>query len=142
MHQPKSSGAAVKEGMPAQTLQPEKGVNGHRFQFNERVLPLLDEFKTLKENWDEEGALPPSPAVIRRAEELVRSLQITGQKIFHVAPGPNGEIMVDLRENEKSIEILFYPNKARFVQFPAVGQPTTGDFNDDQLPKILKWLND
>lgn len=108
---------------------------------NQRALDLLSEFKKLEDNWDEEGAPAPSPLAIRRAEILVNQLQHGGQKVFHVAPGPRGEIMVDLRENGKSVEILFYPETMRHVQFPAAGEPTQGEFHPDLLPKLLKWLN-
>jgi hypothetical protein len=103
---------------------------------------LLKEFKNLKANWDEDGALPPSLLAIRQAEQLVRLLKISGQRVFHVAPGPHGEIMADLREKGKSVEILFYPDRAKFVQFPAVGNPVQGTFTDSQLPEILKWLHE
>lgn len=108
---------------------------------NQYALDLLSEFKKLKDNWDEEGSPAPSNLAIRRAEVLVKQLQQTGQKVFHVAPGPRGEIMVDLRENGKSLEILFYPDKMLYVQFPQQGKPEQGEFHPDLLPKILKWLN-
>ncbi|MFN4256630.1 MAG: hypothetical protein ACK4Q5_16635 [Saprospiraceae bacterium] len=113
----------------------------HETVLNQRVLDLLNELKKLKDNWDEEGAPAPSPRAIRHAEVLVNQLNRAGQKVFHIAPGPRGEIMVDLRENGKSVEILFYPEKMRYVQFPAAGEPEQGEFHPDLLPKLLKWLN-
>ncbi len=118
------------------------GLGSARFPLNERVSRLLNEFKRLETNWDEDGALPPSSTVIRQAENLVDLLQIAGQKVYHIAPGPNGEIMIDLRENGNSVEILIYPTYAKFVRFPVVGSPTQGEFDDHQLPNILKWLHE
>lgn len=111
------------------------------FSLNERVIRLLDEFKRLPENWDEDGAKAPSRKAIQLAESLVRSLELTGQKVYHVAPGPLGEIMVDLRENGKSVEILFYPDKVRYVRFSSAGSPEQGEYNPDLLPLILEWLH-
>jgi hypothetical protein len=108
---------------------------------NRRIISLINEFKTLRDNWDEDGGLAPNVSAIRFAENLVRQLQKTGQKVFHTAPGPNGEVMVDLRENGKSLEIIFYPTKARYVKFPSQGDPIQGDFNDEIFPTLLKWLN-
>ncbi|MCB9316589.1 MAG: hypothetical protein H6569_10660 [Lewinellaceae bacterium] len=95
---------------------------------NERALRLLEEFKTLPDNWDEEGALAPAQNAVLLAENLVRLLQQTGQKVYHVAPGPNGEIMVDMRENGKSVEILFYADNMRYVLFPLDGNPEQGEY--------------
>lgn len=116
-------------------------VDDRAFSLNERALRLLDEFKWLPANWDEDDAMAPSAKAIQMAESLVYLLQRTGQKVYHVAPGPLGEIMVDLRENGKSVEILFYPDKARYVYFPREGNPEQGEYRPDVLPQILKWLH-
>ena len=111
------------------------------FALNERALRLLDEFKMLPENWDEDGAKAPSRKAIQMAESLVLLLQQTGQKVYHVAPGPQGDVMVDLRENGESVEILFYPDKMRYVYFPQEGNPEQGEYQPDLLPQILEWLH-
>lgn len=115
---------------------------GYIPSLNSKQLRLLEEFKTLNNNWDEEGALAPKIETIRSAVNLVLILQNTGEKVYHVAPGPKGEIMVDLRASEKSVEILFYPEKAKYIFFPKFGQPLQGQFTLDQLQQILKWLHE
>jgi hypothetical protein len=92
----------------------------------------------LKANWGCEDALAPSKSAIKKAEKLIQTLDFA---VFQVAPGPNGEIMIDLRENGKSVEILFYPTKSKFVKFPTIGLPTQHKFSDTDLPQILSWLN-
>ena len=72
------------------------GLDFSYFGSNERVLRLLVEFKSLRNNWDNEGALAPDQAAIYQAERLVKLLQIPGEKVFHAAPGPNGEVMIQL----------------------------------------------
>ncbi len=109
---------------------------------NERILRLLEEFKKLNENWDRDGALAPDSMAIRSAEMLVKQLQLTGQKVFHVAPGPQGEIMIDLRKEDRSVEILFYADKMRYVLFPKQGSAKQSEYKSDDLPKILKWLHE
>lgn len=95
----------------------------------------------LQDNWDGDDALAPSIKVIRRAEYFLKVLQSAGQNIFHVTPGPVGEIMVDLRKNGNSVEILFYPEKTKYVFFPATGRPEQGEFQLEKLPELLNWLN-
>jgi hypothetical protein len=108
---------------------------------NEREILLLQEYKLLKNNWDGDDAKAPGEFPIKIAEFLIKSLQSAGQKVFHVAPGPNGEILVDLRNNSKSIELLFYEAKSKFVLFSDKEEPQQGPFELNMLPKLLKWLN-
>ena len=108
---------------------------------NQRQLRLLDEFKLLQPNWDGDDAAAPHKRALQQAEHVVQLLDRTGQKVFHVAPGPNGEIMVDIRKDSKSVEILFYPDHAFYVFFPRAGQPQQFNFTWNDLPTILEWLN-
>lgn len=113
-----------------------------RIELNSRIHKLLDEYSLLKNNWDDDGALAFDSKVIQRARNLVILLEGYSQRIFHCAPGPNGEIMLDIRNNSnnKSIEILLYPNRSVAVSFPEQGRPIQEDFNIDALPHLLTWL--
>jgi hypothetical protein len=108
---------------------------------NQRELSLLDEFENLKDNWDGELSKAPSFNSILKARFILKILQATGQKVFHVAPGPNGEIMIDIRKNNKSIELLFYNDMVKYVTFPADESPVQGIFELNILPELLQWLN-
>lgn len=110
------------------------------FDLNARALRLLEDFKTLRDNWDGDDARAPDAGAVRQAENLVHQLQRIGQRVYHVAPGPNGEVLVDLREKGKSAEILFYPAKKRYVLFPAEGHPKQGEYDASALKNILEWL--
>lgn len=110
------------------------GLNGHAFR-------ILNEIQKLPDNWDEEGGIAPSKRTYQRAHNLAVYLQQTGEKIYNVAPGPNGEIMIDLRDKGNSVEILFYPEKKKFVFFPVQGRPVQDEFSLDKLPEILKMLH-
>jgi hypothetical protein len=108
---------------------------------NEREIRLLREYKRLEDNWDGEGAKAPGKRAVTVALYLVKALQAFGQKVFHVAPGPRGEILVDLRNKNKSIELLFYEDRSKFVRFPETERPDQGSFELNLLPGLLKWLN-
>lgn len=86
---------------------------------NDRIKKLLSEYERLKDNWDGDDALAPRAEVIKKAFRLTSILEKHGQQIFHAAPGPNGEIMMDLRDKTKSssIEIIFYQNRDVVVYF-------------------------
>jgi hypothetical protein len=113
------------------------------FSINTRVEKLIQEYAQLQENWDGDGALGISGEVVRQAKRLVRLLQTHSQPIFHAAPGPNGEIMLDLRNHQiqRSAEIIFYPNQAVIVFFADNEQARQEGFDFNKLPGILEWLN-
>ena len=110
---------------------------------NGKILGLLNQYSTLQHNWDEDGARAPWPATIQSAKSITLLLSKHGQAIFHTAPGPNGEIMLDLRSKSKtkSLEIILYPNKTVAVLFPEQGSPSQQKFNTSNLPELLNWLN-
>lgn len=113
------------------------------FSLNSRIISLLNEISSLQNNWDEEGALAPIENTIQKAYSLVYLLEKRGQQIFNVAPGPNGEIMLDIRNNKKtkSIEVIFYSNKSIVVQFPENDKPTQSDYYAEEIPKLISWLD-
>jgi len=111
------------------------------FSINERIIQLLEKFSELTDNWDEDDAKAPSVEVINFAQYLVNVLSKAGHLVFHAAPGPNGEIMLDLRNKEKSLELIIYPHKKVAVKIPAVGTPSQSNFDESDLPQLLQWLN-
>lgn len=111
---------------------------------NNRIFSLIQEYGSLEQNWDEEGALPPGKSVIQQVFYLCSLMEKAGQRIFHVAPGPTGEVMVDLRntDRKKSIELIFYLSKKPvFVTFSDMEDSTQGSFSFEILPELLEWLN-
>ena len=116
---------------------------GDQYILNGKIMNLLEEFVTLGDNWDDESAKAPSIIAIEKAKAITSLLDKHGQKIFHTAPGPNGEIMIDIRSknNAKSIEIIFYSNFSIAVKFPDQGAAEQSAFNTPDLPDLLTWLN-
>lgn len=110
---------------------------------NYRIFNLLNSFKKLEDNWDLDDAIAPNAIAIRRAKSLTTFFQSIGQKIYHTAPGPNGEIMLDLRNytNDKSIEFIIYQNKINVVFVPEKGLPEQHNFERTSLETYLHWLN-
>lgn len=114
------------------------------FGLNARIHKLLEEFASLEDNWDEDDALAPDQLALIRAEFLTTLLEKHGQPIFHAAPGPIGEVLLDLRDKNKSksVEIIFYKNRTNVVFFPSSGTPFQEQFEIQNLPQILEWLNE
>lgn len=110
---------------------------------NHKILQLLTEFELLEENWDLEGAVKPSLKVIDNARYITQLFGKHGQQVFHAAPGPNGEIMLDIRNKSKSksFEIIFYDDRSVAVKFPEEGHPEQICFSTETLPDLLHWLS-
>jgi hypothetical protein len=69
-------------------------------------------------------------------------METVQQTIYSIAPGPVGEIMLDLRNGYKSVEIIIYPNRIRTVQFEEGKAPHQKDASIDYIiTDLLKWLN-
>jgi len=115
----------------------------HQYVLNARINQLLIEFESLENNWDEDDALAPLKDSIFKAKFLTALFNKHGQQIYHAAPGPNGEIMLDVRNKQKnkSIEFIFYSNKSVYVSISSEEKPNQGNFNEDKLPEIMNWLN-
>lgn len=105
------------------------------------MLERVNEFENLQNDWDEEGAIAPSQKVIDLARGIIIHFSAIGQEVFNVVPGPNGEILVDIRNNDKSIEFIFYHNRAKAVLFSGNQAPRQQNFDFNILPDLLKWLN-
>lgn len=114
----------------------------HQFVLNARINQLLNEFELLEDNWDEDDAKAPFKKSIFGARFLTYLFNKHGQQIYHAAPGPNGEVMLDIRNKEKnkSVEFIFYSDKAVYVSISSKG-PKQDYFDDEKLPEIMNWLN-
>ena len=114
----------------------------HQFALNARINQLLNEYELLKDNWDEDDAKAPSKKSIFHARFLTDLFNKHGQQIYHAAPGPNGEVMLDLRNKDKnkSVEFIFYKDKAVYVSISPKGHKQDF-FDDEKLPEIMNWLN-
>lgn len=110
---------------------------------NARIEKLLSEISELQDNWDGDDAAAPKKETITNAKNIFWFLSSRGQAIYHVAPGPNGEIMMDIRNSNGtgSLEIVFYFGRTTLVYFPENGSPTQDAFSKEGFIKYLELLN-
>lgn len=108
---------------------------------NELMADQVLRMDALNDDWDNDGAIAPSTATIAQARRFVLILGLVGQEVYNVGPGPLGEILVDLRKGNRSIEFLFYPNRTTVVLFSNNERPVQQEFSSSILPNLLHWLN-
>ncbi|WP_373513341.1 hypothetical protein [Persicitalea sp.] len=111
------------------------------FSSNYSKIADIAKFRELTDDWDEEGAIAPPENTIASAEALANNLDLTGQKIYHSSPGPNGEILISLRNGQKSLELLVFPSKdPKIVSLSDRETPTQKVLNPENLKASLSWL--
>ena len=109
---------------------------------NANILETLMAIGSLAENWDEEGAKPPAETSVQMAKGIIYFMSAIGQEIYNIAPGPKGEILIDFRNNSKSLELLIYSDKMVYVKFDDNGTPFQDKFTPDLLhTHLIAWLN-
>ena len=125
-------------------IPPSLTVNYHLTQgdaMNYRHQSIINAMEALEDNWDGDGALSPDKDALQIAKSITNMLWRYGQPVFHIAPGPLGEVLVNLRKGDKSLELLFYPNHWKYVQFSTQERPQQGVLDFSNFPQLLSWLN-
>ncbi len=74
-----------------------------------RIINQLNDFALLEENWDSYGALRISENVIEKAISVVKNLYLKNIFIYYTAPSPSGDILLELKNKNKTIEIEISP---------------------------------
>ncbi|WP_373551521.1 hypothetical protein [Haliscomenobacter sp.] len=70
-------------------------------------------FKNLKKDWDSYGAAAPDLNAINNAIEFVNKAYELNLPIYFVAPGVNGEVMIEFKAgDDKAAEIYFNPDNS------------------------------
>lgn len=109
---------------------------------NQAHLSAIISYQYLTDSWDEDGAIAPNRQTVLSALDIALLLTVTGQMIYQTAPGPVGEIMINLRSGDKSAELLMYPNgHGKFVWIAPDEIPRQGVLTSNSLQKTLQWIN-
>ena len=109
---------------------------------NQQKLSAIVAYNNLPDNWDEDDAIAPTQQTVSFALGIALLLTATGQPIYHTSPGPVGEIMINLRNGDKSAELLTYPNnRIKFVRIGPNEAPQQGPLTPETLRETLQWLN-
>lgn len=111
-------------------------------RLNRQHLTAIISYQHLTDNWDENEAVAPLHQTVLTALDIALLLTVTEQPIYHTSPGPNGEIMINLRNGAKSVELLTYPGgRNKFVQIGPGEPPKQDTLTPDKLRETLQWIN-
>jgi hypothetical protein len=87
------------------------------------LLNKLNRLRDLPHNWNSYGAEPPSPAAIRGAQLFLINHHHLALPFYFLAPGVNGEVMLEFQEQNKAAELYFLDD----------GQTELILFQDDEI---------
>ena len=106
-----------------------------------KVLSKLSSFSSLQSNWDSYGADQPAATAIREASSFVKALDRQRLPVYFTAPGPNGEVLIELKNANKSIEVTFEADGtstyAKFVGDDCVEEDS---FKYQATSQLTQWL--
>lgn len=72
------------------------------------MITRLEQMRDLKDGWNAYGAEIPSPEAIKYAVKFIVDNIQYGLPYYFVAPGVNGEVMIELKEGDRTAEIYFW----------------------------------
>lgn len=109
---------------------------------NRQHLTAIVAYQHLIDGWDEDDSIAPTHQTVLAALDIALLLTVTGQLIYHTSPGPVGEIMINLRNGDKSAELLAYPSgRNKFVRIGPSETPQQGLLTPESLRETLQCLN-
>ena len=85
-------------------------VNRYRVRVSKHhqlFISRIKSYGSLKDNWDSYGGIAPSESVIHRAVDCVIWLSENGVDIYFTAPSSHGDIVVEIKKGQFSIEFEF-----------------------------------
>jgi hypothetical protein len=75
-----------------------------------QFIAKLQSFKSLEPNWDSNGALPPSKESVDLAISFITKADKNLLPLYFVAPGPNGELVIEYRKGNKEAFAYINPD--------------------------------
>ena len=94
------------------------GIEDQPTGLSETARKIVEELKSyfrIGANWNGEDATPPDEGNIKRAISFIRKADFDKLQLSFVAPGPDGEILVELKKEDKEAEVYFETDGATYV---------------------------
>jgi hypothetical protein len=108
---------------------------------NQTAIDNIKSFKFLEENWDGEGALMIPSTTIDKVLKLVERIDKLDSTVYLASPGPNEEVLILLKKNNKELELIIYPNKEKFVKFEDNNYIQQGNIESENFNSLIEWIS-
>ena len=107
---------------------------------NREEIANIKSFIHLSDNWDGYEAAPISRDAMEQAISFIHDINKYDIDVYLSSPGPNGEVMIQLKLGRKEIEFIFYSNKSRYVLFSNNEFQSQAVYTPGLLPELVEWL--
>lgn len=96
----------------------------------------------LEADWDSYGAVRPADAAIVKANAFIAQvLSPRGLEVFYTTPTPDGDILVELKNDGCNLEAIFSGNADDKIILSCGGDLYAEHvFNDTTIHSCLNWL--
>ncbi|TAL34485.1 MAG: hypothetical protein EPN93_12245 [Spirochaetes bacterium] len=100
----------------------------------------IQSFGNLPDNWDGYGAARPDSAAIDAAISAVKTFDRYNQKIYFTAPGPSGDILLELKNGDKTIELYYNGSTIENALFKGDECEIESTLKTDEYSDLIRWL--
>lgn len=106
-------------------------------------LYIINSFNFLLPNWDSYGAKKPdSVALVKAVNYIVEKLAPLNLEVFFTTPTTNGDIIVELKNNNCNLEIIFSGEVVDKIVCSCDGEfYAEQDLNETTFAAYLKWFS-
>ena len=112
--------------------------------FSDRIAEMiqkLNRIKQLSKNWDSYRADAPSPVALANAQSFLIDNHDLALPFYFLAPGVNGEVMIEFKQETKAAELYFLPDgENEFVLFEEDEVFLEANLNDN-FHQLLDFFN-
>ncbi len=112
--------------------------------FSDKVTEMLQKINritNLAPNWDSYHAEVPSPNALMNARSFLIDNHLLALPFYFIAPGVNGEVMIEFKKKDKAAELYFLPNdQNELILFEKNKVVFEGSLDDDYR-RLLDFFN-
>lgn len=105
------------------------------------MINKIQSFGSLDNDWDGYGAVRPGVLAINAAISAVNTFDLLNQKVYFTAPGPSGDILLELKKGDKSIEFYYNGEVIEYASFHGDECESESTLRADGYSQLIKWLN-
>lgn len=108
---------------------------------NVEAINTIRNYVYLRNNWDTYNGAKTSIIAIQKAISFILWLSDYNIDVFYVAPSPDGDVMVEIKNNSANLEFEFTEDNSDNVCATENGEfIQSAQLNETTLRSYIKWL--
>jgi hypothetical protein len=105
------------------------------------VFQQLSNFSKVKDNWDNNNAKAIDIETINAAKRFTEDLDRVGIDTFFCTYGAEGEILMEIKNEDRAVEFYFYPNQNQdFAAFDKNTLVKEEILDSSEFRKVIQWF--